>query len=288
MLICEGTLFNNFDGTGTFQGSLGSFVLNVPVTIAKTSDSIVVECKEAGKDFVLTAKTTDEAYSFEYVNATGTLAEYMVGMTLSGGVEMIDNFESYTETGLGYDNYSGSGGNKDLSKRSGLRGSYFSDYYSGGSGSPLGGDGWSLMGSSDYLSLDKTTAHSGSNSAKYKYNSTCAMRLVSWGLYDGTAEPFSKATTFSFWVKGVEESFDIKVRVFSVPKIDKTTHVSDSVSKVAAFTIPANSDWTEYTVSLDSSKIYYGFTFTTQANYKNTRYFNVDDICVYSESPWEN
>ena len=43
--------------------------------------------------------------------------------------------------------------------------------------------------------------------------------------------------------------------------------------------IPQNSDWTEYSVTLDTSKYYYGFSIIAISG--SVTYFHVDDICLY-------
>ncbi|MFA5762905.1 MAG: hypothetical protein WC931_04945, partial [Bacilli bacterium] len=88
---------------------------------------------------------SDNGHSITYMSATGAYAAYLSGLDLQA-VYNLEDYESFSATGLGIrSDATGKYGH------TGLRAAYYSDYYSGNTGSPLGGTGWSLMGSSDYL-----------------------------------------------------------------------------------------------------------------------------------------
>jgi hypothetical protein len=199
--------------------------------------------------------------------------------------QVFDNFESYSGTGVGYDQK-----NKSEDTRSGLRGNYYCDYYSGGSGSVVGGNGWSLMGSTDYLDLNTAAenVHSGSKSARFKYNASNQMRFLNWGLYTGEKPVFAQgATTLSLWVKGVATRANVlKIRAFT-QKITAATQ--GSPDKEIQVTVSQGSDWMEVKLTLDPTKVYYGFVMLPIKGNGTGQYFYVDDITVYgSISPWGN
>ena len=165
--------------------------------------------------------------------------------------------------------------------------------YSGGNTtpSPIGGNNWELMGSTDYLDLATSTGHSGSKSAKFKYNPQAAMRMISGDIcLNENAAAIGKGEIFSFWVKGgTKYNFELKVRVFySSARLTPSTQQSNN-TYVEGIKVQANSEWTQVKINLDASKTYYGFSITTVANWgsNGADYFYVDDISIYgSIDPW--
>jgi hypothetical protein len=195
-------------------------------------------------------------------------------------MDVLDNAETYTESGKMY--YQS---NKDVNNRSGARGAYYCDYYGGGSSSTVGGSGWDLMGGSgDQLSLDTSIAHSGSNSLKMKRNKSNAMRYMTWGLFDGSAEGHTGANYFSYWVKNPNSvALTIKTSVYYQATVTASTQQSNRAYVEAQ--IPANSDWTQVVIPLDPAKTYYGVAYVpaTVSGGGSADYFYVDDAMFYSE-----
>lgn len=203
-------------------------------------------------------------------------------------VYVVDNFESYSETGIGADT-----SNADLTNVSGLRGAYYSEYYTDNSATtaPIGGQKWSLMDSAtNYVELS-STAHSGNNSLKVVSLHTGNARYISMDMVTGGAQAIGKGTTLGFWVKNTSAG-EIKIRnvlasyrdTLNKDNIQSTSSAIFSVAK--SFTIPANSDWTLCEVTIDSTKDVYGIVLVLQENYSAARYLLVDDIMVYSASPF--
>lgn len=228
----------------------------------------------------------DNAINFKSVNGTGTIAGALNNLNFNM-IEYADNAETYESDGKMY--YQG---NKDLSQVSGARGAYHCDYYTGGTSnlSPIGGNGWSLMGGSgDQLQLDKTTAADGSQSLKMKFSTAGSMRYLQWGLANGTAVGHKGFNKLGIYMKNTTSTnVSIKLYAYHIQKVEPSTQ-GDSSRKTVELTIPANSDWTLYTLNLDASKTYYGYGIY-MATKSATGYLNVDKVFYYNdyESPEMN
>lgn len=226
---------------------------------------------------------SDNGHSITFVSASGAYAAALTGLNLNA-VYNLEDYESYSGEGLGIRS-------ADTGKygHTGLRAAYYSDYYgSGTAGSPLGGNGWQLMGSSDYLSLftGAGESHSGSAAGKFKRSTAGAMRHISWDLYTGNALIVGKGDTFSFWAKGVASNVEVKPRVSHVPLIQASNQTSLSDTTTATFTILANSDWTQYSFPISPEKQVYGFQFSFSSG-GTTVHVPVDDIQIYTTAnPW--
>ena len=224
------------------------------------------------------ANINADSNKLEYVSATGVIQTF--GECTFNEMDVLDNAESYTESGKMY--YQS---NKDVNNRSGARGAYYCDYYGGGSSSTVGGTGWDLMGGSgDQLSLETSIAHSGSNSLKMKRNKSNAMRYMTWGLFDGSAEGHTGANYFSYWVKNPNSvALTVKTSVYYQATVTASTQQSNRAYVEAQ--IPANSDWTQVVIPLDPAKTYYGVAYVpaTVSGGGAADFFYVDDAMFYSE-----
>ena len=228
----------------------------------------------------------DNAINFKSVNGTGTIAGALNNLNFNM-IEYADNAETYESDGKMY--YQG---NKDLSQVSGARGAYHCDYYTGGSSnlSPIGGNGWSLMGGNgDQLQLDKTTAADGSQSLKMKFSTAGGMRYLQWGLADGTAVGHKGFNKLGIYMKNTTATnVSIKLYAYHIQKVEPSTQ-GDSSRAVKEITVPANSDWTLYTLDLNAAKTYYGYGIY-MATKSATGFLNVDKVFYYNdyESPEMN
>lgn len=228
----------------------------------------------------------DNAINFKSVNGTGTVAGALNNLNFNM-IEYADNAETYESDGKMY--YQG---NKDLSQVSGARGAYHCDYYTGGSSnlSPIGGNGWSLMGGNgDQLQLDKTTAADGSQSLKMKFSTAGSMRYLQWGLADGTAVGHKGFNKLGIYMKNTTATnVSIKLYAYHIQKVEPSTQ-GDSSRAVKEITVPANSDWTLYTLDLNAAKTYYGYGIY-MATKSATGFLNVDKVFYYNdyESPEMN
>lgn len=250
---------SNIVGTYSMEGNVVTFDFDTYGTLVSTLD--------------------EKASHLTFVSATGFMDAF--GELDFGEVDVLDNAETYTESGKMY--YQS---NTDVNNRSGARGAYFCDYYSGGSGSPVGGTGWSLMGGSgDQLSLETNAelVHGGTNSLKMKRNYGAAMRYMTWGLMDGTADAHTGAHYFVYYAKNPNaKALTIKTSVYFQGQVTPSTQQSSRAYVEAE--IPANSDWVQVVIPLDSSKTYYGVAFTAaNPGGSGSDYFYIDDQAFVSD-----
>ncbi len=224
------------------------------------------------------ANINPDSDTLEYVSATGAIQTF--GQFTFNEMDVLDNAETYTESGKMY--YQS---NKDKNNRSGARGAYYCDYYGGGSSSTVGGSGWDLMGGSgDQLSLDTTEAHSGTQSLKLKRNKGAAMRYMTWGLMDGSAEGHTGANYFMYWAKNPNATaLTIRTSVYYQAQVTPGTQGSNRAYVEAQ--IPANSDWTPVVIPLDPAKTYYGVAYTAAniSGGSGADYFYIDDAMFFPE-----
>lgn len=213
-----------------------------------------------------------------FVSASGSMSAHFNGLSFET-ITVIDDFESYNSSGVGYDKNNG-----DKNSRSELRGQYISEYYVSGTKSELLGDEWSLMGSTDYLDLSSTDAHSGTKAMRFK-NSSNAMRHTTWGVFTGEAKPWKAASHFSFFIKNTSATpVVLYFRLFTTKKVDNG--IFNSTTKVQ-INVGASSDWTQYIIDLDNTKTYYGYTMTVEKVNGATIYPLMDDIALFGNvNPW--
>jgi len=231
--------------------------------------------------------STNEARTTLTVDSSKGIGAGFAGLVFNE-VFTVDNFEDYSGTGVGYDS-----NHANFNALSGLRGEFHSDYYSGGSGtaSLFGDSNWSIMGSDTYLYHNATGGHENSGLALFKGSSN-GLRYVSFQSLYNVPKTMGKGTTFSFWAHGAlsnvstlaasSEDAKVKVRLFYKNPI---TSVSDSTGEATEVTIPAGSDWTQYTISLDSNKEYYGYSFFIKSS--NALYVPIDDVEIFTANPHE-
>ena len=266
--------------------------LNVDYEVT-ADNQLKITSTSPGFDFVGLLNPIANGNEFELDTASGANAADLNGLKLAS-YALVEGFESYTDTGTGYDI-----ANNDPDTRTGLRADYYSDYYNGGSDaekrSPMGGNGWELMGSTDYLALneDAENAHRGTKSMRIKYNKDNDCRYTTYGLSDGTATPLPSGSYFSFWTKGVSGRDSVlKVKVFYTEKVTPSNQTGDGAPFTQEiFTIPADSDWVECKIALKAGKVYYGFMINPVKNNgaatEENRYVYIDDVTIYNSiSPW--
>ena len=199
--------------------------------------------------------TTDSKRALTFVSATGSLASYI--NNLSFDIILGDDAETYTESGTMY--YQG---NQDENARSGARGAYFCDYYSGDGTDPLGGTGWQIMGGNgDQLQLDTTTAYHGSQSLKIKRNCGMDMRYLQWNLYKDDVAPIKGMNKFVVYYKNpLSRPITVRTMVYKIAHIAPGTQGAENRAGID-FEVPANSDWVRCELELNPNTTYYGFGF---------------------------
>ena len=216
--------------------------------------------------------TTDSKRALTFKSATGSLASYLNNLSLD--IILGDNAETYEDDGTMY--YQG---NTNEDARSGARGAYFCDYYSGGGSDPLGGNGWQIMGGNgDQLQLDKTNAFEGSQSLKLKRNKSMDMRYLQWCLYKGDGEPITGMDKFVVYYKNpTAEAITVRTMVYKIRQIAPGTQGAENRAGID-FEVPANSGWVRCELALDPNTTYYGFGFMPMkaTGATVTDYINVD------------
>lgn len=198
----------------------------------------------------------------------------------------VDDFENFASTGIGYDN-----SHANFNNMTGLRGNYHADYYSQQSStkSLFGDKNWQIMGNDTWLYLDSTGGHNGSKAAQFRSSSN-GLRYVNFESLYHVPKTMGKGTKFSFWAHGAlnqnrdgNSSIDatVKVRLFYVNPV---TGVGDNTGDATSVVIPAGSDWSQYTIDLDTSKEFYGYSF--YCNTSSAVYVPIDDIEIMTENPY--
>ena len=282
--MCKGGLTFSDETHATMRMS-SPFPLDFDCTYEIADEVLTLTCATSGMDFVAKFDSPDGGYTLNLISATGSFGQYLAGVTCET-VKCLDDYESYSETGVGYDL------DHPVEERSGLRGAYLCDQYVGGSAtSPLGGKGWSLMNSNtNYMSLDETSAHTGTKALSL-INDGLTNRFMQWGLFDASLKGI-RGKTLSIWVKGGDKAdMTLRLGIYFVQPVGPSNHAVDSARKQVDFTIPKNSGWKEYTYTLDSNKVYYGVSMLTLGNKAalgdESQRILVDDIYIYNTmSPW--
>ena len=267
------TLVVKKDNAVEFNLPLSSTTL--PGTYAQEDDQVTFDFGPYG---TMVMQLNEEGNKLTKVSATGVAETF--GNIAFDEIDVLDNAESYTESGKMY--YQS---NTDKNNRSGARGAYYCDYYSGGSGSTVGGNGWSLMGGNgDQLSLETSIAHSGSNSLKLKRNNGgAAMRYMTWGLMDGSAEGHTGVNYFLCYMKNPnDKAATIKTSVYYQDQVTPSTQQSNRA--YLEVSLPANADWTPVVIPLDPAKTYYGVAYSVSGVSQSAAdYIYVDDAMFFSE-----
>ena len=272
--------------SGTVQTlNLASNIV-IPVSITSDNGTVNIESSaDDGASLSYVGKVSYNGDRINYISSSGTYAASVANLNISK-VKQLDDFESYDATGVGYD------ASHDASQRSGLRANYYSDYYSGTANnpSPLGGNNWSLMGSSDYLSLEQSQAHSGSQSAKLKRSGSAGdMRFINYALFSGINPGYGAGNSkLSFWAKGDTYDTTFRVRIYYISKVTASNQVDSSVSAYEDIVVTGGSDWTQYAMTISPTRVVFGFSLTLRVNWNHTTngYPLVDDIELYSANPW--
>ena len=112
---------------------------------------------------------------------------------------------------------------------------------------------------------------------------------MQWQLHDGSSKGW-RGKTFSFWAKGGSKAtVTLRIGLYFAQPVGPSNHASDAARKLVDFPIEINSDWKEYTIELDSKKVYFGFSLLTLSNksFEGSQRLYVDDFYVYNDlSPW--
>ena len=253
------------------------------VTPSIDGQQLVFAIQNVGKLYF----NVNEARSQLTVDGSKGIGVVFNGLALDE-VFTVDDFESYSGTGKGWDEKNKTTNTFDT--MSGVKANFHADWYSTdktrGNGC-FSGD-WRLMGNDDYISLQSGLGRNGSKAVLFKTSNTNGMRYVTYSSLYNVPRTLGKGATFSFWAKGAIKSdgtassanTSLKVRVLYT---NPNNGIDDYNGRAETFTIPAGSDWTEYTYALDANKQYYGYCIYSNSA---SAYTPIDDIKVYTATPY--
>lgn len=276
--------------TATFTGSLKARTTNSDLSNggAFLGDSVSLP---SGTRVPL----TDPVRYFELKagDSGATITSLLIEYTCYGDAEVLpteksftEDFNDYSETGVGYDTSHG------INATTGLRAEYYSTYRGISNPDPSDGTSWSIMGSSDYLTLLSSEGRNSSKCGLFKVNSTNSFKYFQTKALFGVNSIIGKGNRLSFWAKGAytgtdassssSNSIDIKVMAFYSGAKYNTSGANSNIV-TTTHTIAANSNWTEYTLTLDKTKDVYAYGFCL-VKASGTAYVPIDDISIYTEA----
>ena len=118
----------------------------------------------------------------------------------------------------------------------------------------------------------------------FKRSSGASLRYIQWDLYKGTAKERKGVDSFNVWLKNpAANEMHIKLYVFKNQQINPANQMERVEKEI---TIPANQDWTPYTVELNPEASYYGFGIYTYQGSSNA-YLGLDGayFCGVDSNP---
>lgn len=253
----------------------------------------------ASGNIVYTGTVSPDYKSLTFLDKSGAGAAMAPDISEMNRVYVMEDFESYTQTGGKYTTNTVAG----RKTASGLRANYYCDYGGGGSTTWIKNNNFNYAVSDDYLNLTTAMKHSGNNGATVKGWTGGWTRAWSIEAFDQTQHyNFGSGNKFSFWTHGAytntactnASTKDVKIRVqvyyqnFVVDNDNRNSTTYGSGTK--DFTITAGSDWTERTFSIDPSKKVYAVNImvdnSTISSYQNV-YLPIDDLTIYTQPVFE-
>ena len=280
---------------GTYTGILNSDGFIYKMTLNNGSASITSVDKDTVTSYNGTATLTGNTLTTTFTSGPTynfTVSSDSYSLTASEitlyRVYDVEDFESYSDAGQGWASNRGADSKYD---GTGVKGNYYCDYYGTNTiPSPIGGSGWSMMGSTDYILFNSAKGYNNSKVAAFKGNSS-GLRFLQLKAYYGIPQIIGKGNTLSFRARGAynssfaNSSYDTTFKIFAYYN-SKITSGNQGTRTEASFTIPAGSDWREYKMNLDSSKNYYAFAIYTSNSDSNARFTPIDDVKIYTHSPY--
>ena len=254
----------------------------IPGTYEISGSNITFTSADSGATLIYRGQVQNKGQFIKFTSADGSIKDDVGTMDLNA-VQVIDNFENYADTGTAwYDE-------NTKADRSGLRGDFYQERYTGSNSSEWAGPGWELMaGGGQQLNLVKSGGHTGNNYASFKSSKGAALRYMQWGLFDGTADKQSfRGSKFSFWAKTTNTTAKIRVNVFSTPTPILDNEVNKTQCKqINVIETGAVGTWKHYEIDLNPKLTYYGYSFMLDHNDIRDGALYVDDVEVYTASPY--
>ena len=253
----------------------------------------------AGGAIVYTGQVSADYKTLTFVEKSGAYAASAPDITEMNRVYVMENFESYTETGSRYTANTVAG----RKVATGLRAAYYADYGGGGYSTWVKSSSFNIAQSSDYLNLTSAVKHEGNKAATVKGWTGGWTRAWSIEAFDQNQYyTFGSGNKFSFWTHGAytdtacttESTVDVKIRVqvyyqnFELTDSNRNSTTYGSGTK--DFTVAAGSDWVERTFTISASKKVYAFNImvdnSTISSYKNV-FVPIDDLTIYTQPVYE-
>lgn len=255
----------------------------IPGNVSIDDKVITFTSADSGATLKYVGRLTDGGKTIKFISSDGSLKNAVDEMRL-GAVQVVDNFEQYETDGVAY--YQGQ---TDINARSGCRGAYYAEYYSGSGSTEWGGNGWSLLGGyGDQLKL-KSDGFGHNGSSKYlclKNSKENAIRYMQWGLYDGTSEQNSfRGSKFSFWARTSGTVPAVKASLYWQTAPKNATKDSRVATQTFANATSVG-DWTHYEIDLNPNLEYYGYLIFMEKNKSADSYLYIDDVEVYTANPY--
>ena len=257
-------------------------------TISREGKNITFTSSDAGATLVYSGKLTNGNQRIKYVSATGAYAAYINEADMNA-VQALEDFESYDfSAGQGTAWHDGN----TINDRAGFRGQYYMEYRNDSftTTSPIGSDKTKLIGGGGVqieLYHDSTAAHKGDQYCSMKISSSNIMRYMTFGLYDGTAEANAsyRGSKLSFWAKSNVKVATVRVRAYYIVKVNGAA-LTTGCTQLEVNPGATVADWTHMEKDLDPNKIYFGFMFQIHNNGTADGKLFVDDVEIYTTSPY--
>lgn len=271
-----GSLKLKSSSVDTTDGS--SYITETSTIVTRTTKTL----STPANSFVLEAQDEEVSISSIRLNYSCSTSSSSYNFN---AVHDVESFESYTETGVGYD------ANHSVGTATGLRAAYYSTYYGAGT-DPLNGSGWTIMGSSDYLTYNSSKGMNNSKCGLFKSNNGNYFHYAQSKYYFGIPTAIGKGAKLSVWMHGAyadtsmssESSYDAEVTLIAYyDKILNKSGTNNAATRT--YNVEAHSDWTEYTVDLDTTKTVYAYGIHIKLA-SGTIYVPVDDVKIYTTTPY--
>lgn len=232
-----------------------------------------------------------DGHHFSFVSKSDDIGGMIAGQIATVSFDRVYNvedFESYSASGQGYTSSTAK------YQTTGLRSSIYADYYTGSSSGEIGGSGWPIMTSTDNTNYNSQKGHNSSKVGIFKFSNGTGMRYISMNELYGVKSVIGKGSTLSFWVRGAytntnfntNHASNTPMKFYAYYGSPLTPSNQTTVRETFEFTVEAGETWQHFEMPLTSGRTYYGFGFFAQQSSGSTQYVPIDDIQIYTASPY--
>lgn len=273
---------NNGSATLTSLNKTPNETINGSITLnSKTSFNI--KFSDLDVDFIF------DGHALTYVSKSGSSSSLWPDLSLSR-VYNVEDFESYNETGQGYTN------SETKYQTTGLKSQYYADYYSSyytGS-SEIGGSYWAVQEARDNITFSESLGHNGSKVGIFKFSNGSRIRFISINELYGVQRLIGKGQTLSFWTRGAytnqnyntNHASNTPLKFYLYYDTPLTPSNQTIVRETYEATVQSGSEWQHFEFPITEGRNYLGFGFYAQQSSGSTQYLPIDDIKIYSSSPY--